>query len=187
MRITTGSAKGRPIALPKGMQLRPSTDRLRLALFNILGPGITGASFLDLFCGTGAVALEALSRGAGKAIFCDSQRRCIEHAKALAEKFKFQPERSEFLQGPFERTLASLAGRGLSFDYVFIDPPYEAGLVEPALRLLVGLAIVAPGPHARVLVERATSSKPPQVEGLVLLKDHAYGSSSLAVYEAAAP
>ena len=182
MRITTGLAKGRPVPVPPGDNMPPSTDRLRLALFNILGPGFGGSSFLDLFCGSGAVGLEALSRGAAKVVFCDAEKRCAAQAGALALSFGFSEENFEVIAAPYRGALERLAAQGRRFDAVFIDPPYQLGLGQAALQAVVQLAIVSQEATARVFHERSSAEVALQVDGLRLLKDHVYGSSALAVY-----
>lgn len=125
MRIIAGSARGRRLKGPTTKGVRPTSDRARETLFNILGQWMEGFSVLDLYAGTGAMALEALSRGAQRAVLVDSlpasAQLCRENAQALG--FSAQ---CEVIAAPASRALASLSARGDRFDLIFADPPYAA-------------------------------------------------------------
>lgn len=126
VRIIGGKAKGRRLALPQKGEIRPTSDFVREALFNILGPQ-EGNSWLDIYAGTGAVGLEALSRGADKAVFIESSRPCCEVLRANVEKCGFAP-RVEVLAMTAEQGITLLERRGQKFDVIFADPPYGRGL-----------------------------------------------------------
>src|SRR5438132_1215848 len=127
MRIVAGSARGRPLKGPKSAEvIRPTADRVRETLFNVLGQWLEGQSVLDLYAGTGALALEALSRGAAKAVLVDRDREAQALIRANAESLGFEG-RVELLAMPVERAFAALAGR--RFELVFADPPYAASAV----------------------------------------------------------
>ena len=181
MRISGGSARGRIVNAPKGVELRPTEERVRQALFNICAPLLPGCRFLDLFCGTGAVGLEALSRGAAFACFADRETRCLKSAEEHLKAFGFAPGSAEFLRADYLSALSRLKD-GPSFDILYIDPPYESDFGAGALRRLGELAFVKE-PHARVVVEHASKSPPPEAEGnLRLLRRYPYGNSSLSFY-----
>lgn len=182
MRIFSGTARGRYVTAPKGVQLRPTTDKARLALFNALGALVPGSTFLDAFCGSGSVGLEALSRGASKAVFVDSKRPCVESVKATAGLFGFAPESFEAWCADYQRAFNTLAGRGLRFDLAFLDPPYDAGLGAPALVLLVQLGLMAPGPQSRVILEHSSDHESPQCPGLALYKRYEHGAAAMSAY-----
>lgn len=183
MRISSGIAKGRVVKAPKGVDLRPTEERVRQALFNILGPALAGARFLDLFSGTGAVALEALSRGASFALFADKESRCLKSAEEHFKLFGFAPENAEFLRAEYAPALARLASRESRFDYVFVDPPYESEAGLDALRLLGELAILKDEAHARVILEHPSKMQTPESSGFLrLLRRYPYGNSSLSFY-----
>ncbi len=179
MRITGGSLRGRKLAAPSGMATRPSTDRLREALFNILAhgrlaPELSGARVVDLFAGSGALGLEALSRGASFALFIDDAaaaraaiRRNIE-ALDLAEKTKVwrRDARKPGRCAPFA-----------PFDLAFLDPPYGKGLAEPALAALAAGGWLKPGAWAVVEESaRADFSPPPP---FTRLESRDYGDTRL--------
>lgn len=132
MRIISGTCRGRKLTQIQGKETRPTSDRVREALFNIIGPGILGASVLDLFAGTGALGLEALSRGAKKAVFlenspgaCKTIRENISLCKMEERAFLYQ---HDIMGHSLPQTIA-----GQTFDLIFIDPPYRQGLLEACL------------------------------------------------------
>ena len=125
MRIISGEARGRTLFAPPGDQTRPTSDKIRGSLFNILNGCIEDAEVLDLFGGTGALALEALSRGAGRAVIADSSRQAIEAirrnaANVLKDELN---DRALILKTDYRSAVSTVAGR--KFDLVFLDPPYR--------------------------------------------------------------
>ena len=142
MRIISGQARGRKLATLEGDNTRPTLDRTREALFNILQTRVRGAKVLDLFAGSGALGLEALSRGAQSAVFCDVSRQACAVIQKNIEALRAQ-DRSRLLCCDAMDALARLAGE--SFDVVFLDPPYRKGLVDKALAGLVAADALAPG------------------------------------------
>jgi 16S rRNA (guanine(966)-N(2))-methyltransferase RsmD len=171
------------IKAPKGVDLRPTEERVRQALFNILGPNFPGSRVLELFCGSGAMGLEALSRGASFVLFSDKDRRCVESAKTHTEQFKFPAEEAEFICSPAERVIASLIRRGESFDLIFMDPPYESDEGLGALRLIGEADKMLLNAGGRLILEHRDKVKVPEREGrLGLLKQYSYGSSVLSFY-----
>jgi 16S rRNA (guanine(966)-N(2))-methyltransferase RsmD len=181
MRIFGGSAKGRIITVPKGATLRPSTDKTRLALYNAISALVPDARFLDLFCGTGAVGLEALSRGAAQVTFVDSQRRCIDGVREALRTLGFAEASWELLPMDYSRALQRLSGRA-PFDLVFLDPPYDAALGKPALQAVRASGLLARRPGTRVILEHAGDQPSPSVDGLELYRHYEHGAAALSVY-----
>jgi 16S rRNA (guanine966-N2)-methyltransferase len=135
MRIISGSAKGRRLFTLAGQAVRPTADRVKESIFNILGPSVAGGAVLDLFAGTGNLGIEALSRGARSALFVDGSAPSIAIIRrnlALCA----MTARAEVLQGDVLRAIALLRRRRRTFDLLFADPPYEQGLVERTLKAL---------------------------------------------------
>ncbi|HXI62228.1 MAG TPA: 16S rRNA (guanine(966)-N(2))-methyltransferase RsmD, partial [Pyrinomonadaceae bacterium] len=127
MRIIAGKYRGRRLKSPATLQTRPTSDRLRETLFNILAPRIKGARFLDLCAGSGAVGIEALSRGALHATFVDQSRRMCALIEANLEEFGFDENDAEVLNDEASEFLRRHAKKEKSpLDIVFFDPPYEA-------------------------------------------------------------
>lgn len=176
MRIIAGEAGGRKLFAPTGADTRPTSDRTRGALFNILSRRVAGAYVLDVFSGTGALALEALSRGAERAVAIDSGREAVRamERNALAVLGEDWRKRLRILKMDYRQALASLAGD--QFDLIFLDPPYRmADAYAGALRFLENLT----APDARIVLERAKTVQIPLPEGYRLLDSRAYGESAL--------
>jgi len=154
MRISGGNARGIPLLVPKGEAVRPATDRLRQAVFSSLAGCLAGARFLDLFAGSGAYGLEALSRGAAGGTFVESNFRAIDclrrNLAAVCKSLRRDEGGLSVLQ--MDATGVPLGG-GIAPDLVFIDPPYEiiAG-IAPALFQRLG-EITAPNPGALIVFE----------------------------------
>ena len=182
MKIFSGTARGRFVNVPKGADLRPTTDKTRLALFNAIGQLVPESRFLDLCCGSGSVGLEALSRGASKVVFVDSQRRCVESVKASAAEFGFDAARVEAWCADLQRAMNQLAGRRMRFDLVYVDPPYDAALGKAALQGLVKLELLEPNPATRAMLEHAGDDASPEVEGLRLHRRYDHGAASVSIY-----
>ncbi|HEX3048619.1 MAG TPA: 16S rRNA (guanine(966)-N(2))-methyltransferase RsmD [Bacillota bacterium] len=127
MRVIAGKYRGLVLKGPKHKGLRPTADRVREAIFNIIGARIIDAVFLDLFAGTGAIGIEALSRGAHFVVFNDHNFQSI---RLLQENLKIvaADTQCKILQSPADLSLIRLAKDGLQFDLIFLDPPFEAGV-----------------------------------------------------------
>jgi 16S rRNA (guanine966-N2)-methyltransferase len=131
VRIIAGSRKGHRIAAPKGQDTRPTGDRVREAAFNLIGP-VDDASVLDLYAGSGAMGLEALSRGASAATFVESDLRAAAAIKANLEKLRLTGAR--IVRDDARRALAAEAASGRKYDLVLVDPPYDRYLeLQPML------------------------------------------------------
>jgi len=135
MRIISGTSKGRKLATPKDLSLRPTSGRVKDSIFNILRGRIEGRAVLDLFAGTGNLGIEALSRGAKKVIFVEREKRAIRLIQRNLAQFGLI-ERSEVLPIDANRAIGILRQRGSIFDLIFMDPPYEQGLIERTLMKL---------------------------------------------------
>ena len=135
MRIISGTLKGRKLVTPKGLSLRPTSDRVKESMFNILGGGIEGKVILDLFAGTGNLGIEALSRGAKRVLFVEKDREAFKliQRNLLACQMG---DRSEILPKEVDRALRVLKEKGERFDLIFMDPPYEKGLIQKTIELL---------------------------------------------------
>ncbi|MBI5287051.1 MAG: 16S rRNA (guanine(966)-N(2))-methyltransferase RsmD [Deltaproteobacteria bacterium] len=143
MRIIGGVAKGRRLASFKGLSIRPTSDKAREAIFNIL-PQAPFKKVLDLFAGTGAMGAEALSRGAEEAVFVDKSPTSIRVIKKNLEICGFL-DRATVLQMDVDKALRILGKKGERFDLIFIDPPYQAGLMGKTLMDIDEKGIILPG------------------------------------------
>jgi 16S rRNA (guanine966-N2)-methyltransferase len=181
MRIIAGQLKGRRLKTPKWTGLRPTSDKLRETLFNVLGAHVQGARVLDSFAGTGAVGIEALSRGAAHVTFVERDRRALalidDNLQHCGLKEGYAIIRVDFAgAGP------RLAGT--PFDIIFLDPPYGDAEMASALTVASGLATAG----TRVIIEHAKRDvAPTEVGGLELIRRLTSGDSALAFYRAPNP
>ena len=176
MRIIAGSHKGHRLVAPKGVDTRPTGDRVREAAFNLIGP-VDGATVLDLFAGSGAMGLEALSRGAERVVFVESDRDAVRAIEANLDKLGL---RAAVTRSDAVRALAQEAAVGRRYDLVLVDPPYRM-LADLMPRLQRHLAAVL-APDGLVVVESDARDEP-LVEGLALRTSRRYGSARLTLFE----
>lgn len=143
MRIITGSAKGTQLKAPRGLATRPTADRVKESVFNILGDIVIDAHVLDIFAGTGNLGLEALSRGATAAVFIDNSTESIDIIKANAERTKLTA-RTEIYKNDVTRALDKFVQNDRSFDLIFCDPPYNQGLIQIVLDRIENHSLLKP-------------------------------------------
>lgn len=136
MRVIAGAAKGHNLETIEGLETRPTTDRIKETLFNIIAFDLPECRFLDIFAGSGAIGIEALSRGAQEAVFVEQAANCTAVIKRNLMHTKLQ-ERARLLQMDALAALHQLAAEGRKFDIIFADPPYEAGLYEAVLKTVL--------------------------------------------------
>lgn len=136
MRVIAGTARSLQLKTPAGTDVRPTTDRIKETLFNIINNGIYGCNFLDLFAGSGGIGIEALSRGAEFASFVDNYEPSLKCIADNLEHTHFT-DRSEVIKSDSISALALLSSRGRSYDYIFLDPPYGKGLEEKAVESIM--------------------------------------------------
>ncbi len=184
MRIVGGRHRGRQLETPDDLPIRPTSDRARESLFNILEHGrfaagglspIRGARVLDAFCGTGALGLEALSRGAAHAVFLDKDPAVLRLARRNAARLG-DTASATFLLADATQPPSAEAPCSL----VFLDPPYEQDVVGPTLAALAGKGWLAPG--AIVVAETGRRSNPANINGLEVADERRYGKATLRVY-----
>jgi 16S rRNA (guanine966-N2)-methyltransferase len=141
MRVITGKYRGRVLKGPKRQGLRPTAERVKEALFNIIGARIEDADFLDLFAGTGGIGIEALSRGAKSVVFVDANPASL---KLLHSNLYFigSKDNLRIIHADAKRALKMLAREQKSFDLIFLDPPFEAGLLEQAVHTIFAVNLL---------------------------------------------
>lgn len=167
MRIIGGHDRGRRLRAPRGLATRPTADRVRVTLFDVLGPVIAGARVLDLFAGTGAVGIEALSRGAARVVFVEKDQAALRALRANLAALGASRVAARVLAGDVLRVLAGLPAQEEPFDLVFIDPPYGTTLAGRALAALAAGGVCREG--TEVVVQHSTRTELPIVAGL---RDH---------------
>ncbi len=141
MRVIAGTARSLQLKTVPGMDTRPTTDRIKETLFNILAPELPGCVFLDLFSGSGGIGIEALSRGAQKAFFVDNSRSAVRVIQANLEHTRLE-NRAEVLACDVLSAIRRLEQRGILFDVIFMDPPYHMGLEQDVLSMLADSSIL---------------------------------------------
>lgn len=177
MRIIAGERRGATIYAPRGQATRPTGDRVREAAYNLIGP-VDGARVLDLFAGSGAMGLEALSRGADRVVFVESDREAVRTIKRNLEKLRLTG--ADVREGDAARVLASEAGLGRRYDLVLVDPPYGMySTFQPALARHLPAVLAEEG---LVVVETGAKEEPE----LPLEKrtSRTYGSARLTLFDA---
>lgn len=186
MRIVAGTAKGRALLGPKNKKgIRPTADRVRESLFNILGQWMEGLRVLDLYAGTGALGLEALSRGAASLLMVDKDRDAISLCGQNAKALGFG-DRCQIWNLPADRALAQLGKAGQQFDLIFADPPYAARVVEDLLEQVEASRTLGEG--GRLVVEHDRREGAPERQGgMVRLDQRRFGDTQVSVYGHSVP
>lgn len=171
--MTGGIFGGRTLRAPAGRGVRPTTDRVREATFARLG-ALDGARVLDLYAGTGALGIEALSRGAANVVFVERGRASLDALRRNLATLGLG-ESVRIVARDVAAAVADLGRAGERFDLVLLDPPYETGEDERTLRAVVAARILAPG--ALLVVERSRRHALPPISGLALQDERRYGDS----------
>jgi 16S rRNA (guanine(966)-N(2))-methyltransferase RsmD len=187
MRISGGTVKGRRTATksllkkkPAGERLRPTSSKVREAIFDILRDRIAGAVFVDLYAGTGTVGLEALSRGAGRAIFVEPEELRVRTMKSRVDDFGFQ-DRALIIRGKAKEFLERASAARERFGIIFVDPPYDSEEIERVLPVIgEGELLERDG---MVIVEHFFKKKVPETAGrLKVDRSYRYGDTTLTFY-----
>ncbi len=180
MRVIGGTAKGRRVKSFKGQSLRPTADRVKEALFNILPHDLSGWKVLDLFAGTGNLTFEALSRGAERACLVDVSREASKMIRKNVEALGFS-RCAKVMGMPALRAIHVLAGRGDKFDLVLVDPPYHKGWVERVLRSLSQEDLLED--DGILVMEHSAREEVKESYGSLILQDQRrYGGSRLSFF-----
>lgn len=179
VRVISGSARGLKLNTPGDDRVRPTTDRVKESMFNIVQDWVYDSQVLDLFAGSGALGIEALSRGASQAVFCDNSLDSIKIIKSNIEKARVA-DRSQIVSGDFKRCLRDMEAKNQSFDMIFVDPPYYKGLFEEVLDTIRSCKILKK--DGIVIVEHDAKRPIGQVEGLEVYKEKKYGITMLTFY-----
>lgn len=175
MRIIGGAFKGRKLSSLKGDATRPTSDRVRESIFNILAPDIENTMVLDLFAGTGALGIEALSRGAASAVFIDTAVPAVKVIRKNATACNIEP-RTRIIRWDIAKNLNCLRPLNPPFDLVFMDPPYNQNLILPALQSL--LTVNALRNYAKIIIEHSGNETIPQdISTLHLTDQRIYGKT----------
>ncbi len=185
MRVIAGKYRSRVLKSPGKLKMRPTSDRLRETLFNVLGASVEDSLFIDLFAGTGAIGIEAISRGARETIFVESHEASARLVRQNLEALGIRAG-AEVIGTDAVRALEKLAARHLSADFIFLDPPYEQE--DEHLRVLEFLdASHLVAPHGLVIVEHRHSMElPERFDRLECSRILEQGDAALSFYRLAA-
>jgi len=183
MRVIAGDFGGRRLKAVPGTNTRPTTDKVKESMFNIIGPYFNGGVGLDLFAGTGGLGIEALSRGIDRAIFIDKDYKALSTVRENLAALGLQKDRAEVQKNDAKRALEGLKARGESFDLVFLDPPYKlTGLYQELILHLQEQNMLREG--AVIVAEHSEEVElPDRFEGAVRWRLATYGEISISFYE----
>ena len=179
MRIIAGEMRSRRLKAPEGMDTRPTADRVKEALFSILGSKVYGARALDLYGGSGALALEALSRGAESAVIVDVSPRACAVIQENVEALNCQG-RAMLLRMKDTAALTALEKRGDAFDLIFLDPPYRMS-TGPVCQAILQAGLLKP--EGTLIIEHSRETPPDIAPPLALLTRREYGVTGLSLYQ----
>lgn len=176
LRVIAGVAKGHKLKAPKGMDTRPTTDKIKESLFNIIAPDLYDCNFLDLYSGTGAIGIEALSRGAKKAVFIDRSRICrkiiednLNHTKLI--------DKAVIYQNDVNKGLDILKEKGEIFDIIFMDPPYLDNDIEKILEKISKLNLITPSGY--IIVEHSSEKRIQAIADLWIWKEKIFKTTRM--------
>ncbi|WP_141500817.1 16S rRNA (guanine(966)-N(2))-methyltransferase RsmD [Paenibacillus luteus] len=181
MRVIAGEAKGRTLKAVPGMNTRPTTDKVKEAIFSMIGPYFDGGMALDLFAGTGGLGIEAWSRGIERTVFIDREKISVDTIRLNVETAKMGSA-AEIYRNDAERALKALAKREQRFRLVFLDPPYKLITMDSLMAQLAANEMLEQ--DAIIVVEHdAAHAYPEQLEQFDRLKHAKYGDTAVSIYQ----
>ncbi|MFC0298060.1 16S rRNA (guanine(966)-N(2))-methyltransferase RsmD [Geobacillus jurassicus] len=180
MRVISGTCKGRNLQAVPGMSTRPTTDKVKEAIFNMIGPYFSGGIGLDLFAGSGGLGIEALSRGLERVIFVDHDRKAVQTVRKNVAACGLE-KRAEIYCNDAGRALKAVAKRGLCFAVIFLDPPYKEKQWPIWLSSIAERRLLEP--DGVVVAEHSAEVElPEEVDGLKRWKRETYGITGVTIY-----
>ncbi|MGF2615532.1 16S rRNA (guanine(966)-N(2))-methyltransferase RsmD [Rossellomorea vietnamensis] len=181
MRVISGECRGRPLKSVPGSGTRPTTDKVKEAIFNIIGPYFESGSGLDLFAGSGGLGIEALSRGLGKVIFVDKDFKAIQTIKSNLDSCGYS-DRSEVYRNEAGRALKAVMKRDITFDYIFLDPPYKKQKLQQLMKEIDENGLL--NESGFVVCEHGSEIELPEEVGtLKTIRAESYGIIGITIYQ----
>lgn len=181
MRVISGSAKGRPLKSVPGNGTRPTTDKVKEAIFSMIGPYFEGGALLDLYAGTGGLGIEALSRGMEAAVFVDMEQKAVDTVRANLKAAKLEGQ-AEVYRNDAGRALGALEKRGRAFDLVFLDPPYRLKHGDELMTAMASKKLL--NSDAVIVLEHESGyDYPENIPGFIRTKLSVYGETTIAIYQ----
>lgn len=180
MRVISGSAKGRALKAVPGMSTRPTTDKVKEAIFSMIGPYFDGGQVLDLFAGTGGLGIEALSRGMSRAVFIDVEKKSVDTVLHNVQAAGLK-EQAEIFRNDAVRALKALAKRERQFELVFLDPPYKMKAIAELIAAMEDQGLLAS--QAVIVVEHdAEDVLAEMIGGMEQQRRAEYGDTAVTIY-----
>jgi 16S rRNA (guanine966-N2)-methyltransferase len=181
MRVVSGNLKGRYLKAVPGNSTRPTTDKVKEAIFNMIGPYFSGGLGLDLFAGSGSLGIEALSRGLDKVIFVDMDRKAVQVINENVRELGLEGK-SEIYRNEASRALKAIIKRELSFDYIFLDPPYKKQQLLKLIELISGHNLLKD--EGAIVCEHGSDIQLPEsIGGLLQTRHEEYGIIGISIYK----
>ncbi len=171
MRVISGQARGLKLSTPDGLATRPTTDRVKESIFNIISPHIPAGNILDLFSGSGALGIEALSRGSACGVFAEKDREALKSLNFNLERSR-QAQKAEVFVGD---AFTYLSQTSKKFDIIFLDPPYNQGLLTRAVEEIAKRALLSDG--GIVVCESEVGGEAPPSDAFKIIKQAKYGKT----------
>ncbi|MDY0405984.1 16S rRNA (guanine(966)-N(2))-methyltransferase RsmD [Virgibacillus sp. 179-BFC.A HS] len=181
MRIIAGEHKGRNLKAVPGKATRPTTDKVKEAVFQMMGPFFNGGNCLDLFAGSGSLGIEAISRGMKHAIFVDNQNKAIQTIRENINQLKIA-ERTEIYRTEAKNALRALEKRQLKFSLILLDPPYKKYAYEDIIRTILRMGLLEE--NGFIYCEHDAAYQMPPIEpDLTIVKEAGYGTIGVTIYQ----
>lgn len=181
MRVVSGTCKGRALKAVPGNTTRPTTDKVKEAIFNMIGPYFDGGIALDLFAGSGGLGIEALSRGLDKAIFVDRDHKAIQIIRENIHTC-YLDDKTEIYRNDADRALKALIKREITFDFIFLDPPYKKQQLVSLMQKMDQQMVVHKG--SMVVCEHTHELElPASIGELTQVKHEEYGITAITIYQ----
>lgn len=180
MRVVSGKCKGRSLKAVPGNSTRPTTDKVKEAIFNMVGPYFDGGIGLDLFAGSGGLGIEALSRGLDKVIFVDRDKNAVQTIHENIQKCGME-QQAEIFRNDAERALKAVSKRDLQLNYIVLDPPYKKQQLEKLLEIIAENNLLHP--NGVIICEHGSEFElPDQIINFVKNKQEQYGITAVSIY-----
>ena len=180
MRVISGTARGLRLESPDGQDTRPTLDNVKEAVFSMLFDRVRDSKVLDLFAGSGALGIEALSRGASHCIFSDKSQKSVSIVRTNVTKARLT-DKAEIVKADYKEVLSDCTGKDKKFDIIFLDPPYAKGLLDEALQIIHSNSLLT---ETGVVVAEFDNGTPLDIQNYTLIKDKRYGRVCIYILEA---
>lgn len=176
MRVISGKCRGTHLVAPEGMETRPTTDRIKETLFNMIAFDLPECQFLDLFGGSGGIGIESLSRGGKLTVFVDQGDKAIACIKQNLEKTRLTSH-AEVMKCSAEQAIKQLSARKMQFDIIFMDPPYALETIDQLIEMIANNDLLTEDGY--IILERSTNRVVKIPDNLVLFKEKRYKTTTL--------